>query len=98
MTPSDWGLLYRSPPQGGGSTTRMTQPPINTIEEEEDEGPEKKQRRRNVPLQNINKQRNNCDYSTMSIVFVPKKLRGKAKINQETIQRVRYKIFNETAS
>lgn len=27
--------------------------------------------------------------SNMSIVFVPKKLRGTAKINQETIQRVR---------
>lgn len=38
---------------------------------------------------NVNKWWNNCDHSEMSIVFVPKKLRGKAKINQETIQRVR---------
>lgn len=33
----------------------------------------------------------------MSIVFVPKKLRGKATINQETIQRVRHqeRIFEK---
>lgn len=32
--------------------------------------------------------------NNMSVVFVPKKLRGKAKISQETIQQVRPVVSN----
>lgn len=73
------GLLYCSCPEGGGNETRRIQPPNESYEEEES----KKEGRRRRSAANINN-----DFTKMSIVFVPKKLRGKAKINQETIQRV----------
>lgn len=69
--------------------TRMTcRVSCPTDEEEYKTGRIVLERRRTASGSNlIDKKNKHCPFK-MSIVFVPKKQRGTAKINQETIQRV----------